>query len=490
MRRLTALILCFALVCCFTGSLAEEEPVYASYTLLDTAELPPELGEHKLTDKGVASLNGMMLGTLKRSISTFADYIAWVDTIESDFSTSITSNPEWQVTLDPEFCDQWLPSMVGPGMITSLAQYCLEDDIPGLGTVMAVLVSSSGHDFIYANTIPVEGGYLVFCPASFSGTMQSKTTWGMNVIEPLRTEDLTGIISFCQSADLVWGQGKALSQVLYFDSTEGLVLNWKSPFYVPVNDTHVRTLFADEAVLFPTDPINLKPYRLTKDLGTASELDSKTSRTLLKGSVQELAAAVNSVPDVLTWMHYAAFGLGEGDQQLPMENLTWHFNYSPDVVFRRNTGNCGGTAGLVEYLLQGDYDEVGIIGLTYARGMGGGHVINYLRQGKTWYVLDFNGWNSSCHDPSGLCLSSGRDLKTAAKQYAKKAGGVVLMYAYQSGFGDAPIGWDATDTSYLIQDFAQNVQILVDDPKDTYQYEFVEEPEDLKQLIRLWQNVW
>ena len=64
------------------------------------------------------------------------------------------------------------------------------------------------------------------------------------------------------------------------------------------------------------------------------------------------------------------------------------------------------------------------------------------------------------------------------------------MYAYQSGFGDAPVGWDATDTSYLIQDFVRNVQILVDDPKDAYQYELVEVPEDLKQLIRLWQNTW
>lgn len=490
MRRLIALLLCFALVCCLTGSLAEEEPEYASYALLDTDELPPELGERKLTDDQIASLMKAGPDELKKQISTFPDYVAWVDTIQSSCSTSITSNPEWQVTLDPQFCFQWLSSMVGPGMVTSIAQYCLADDIPEIGVVMAVLVSSSGHDFIYANTIPVEGGYLVLSPASYSRTLKSKMTWGMNVIEPLQTEDLSGIISFCRSFDLAWGSGKELSQVLYFDSTEHLVLDWKSPLYIPVDDAHVKTLFLNEEAMYPTDPLDLKPYKLPKDLGAASELDAATCRALSKGTLQELAEAIHSVPDVLTWMHYAAFSKYDGDIQLPLENLTWHFNYSPEVVFRKNAGNCGATAGFVQYLLQGDYDEVGIIGLTYERGLGGGHVINYIRQGKNYYVLDFNSWTSTGHDPFSLRLSNGKDLKTAAQQYSKKTGGIVLMYGYQTDFGDAPTGWDGTDTSYLIQDYAQNVQILVDDPKDAYQYEIVEEKEDIQQLIRLYQNAW
>ena len=490
MRRLTALILCFALVCCFTGSLAEEASEYASYELLDTENLPPELGERKLTDDQIASLANAGLEQLKKQISTFPDYIAWIDTIQSGFSTSITSNPEWQVTLDPRFCFEWLTSMVGPGGLTSIAQYCLADDIPGIGVVMAVLVSTSGHDFIYANTIPVDGGYLVLCPATYSKAMQSKTTWGMNVIEPLRTEDLTGIISFCQSLDLVWGSGKDLSQVLYFDSTENLVMDWKSPLYVPVDDTHVQTLYLNAEAMYPTEQLSLKPYKFPKDLGTGSDLDSDTCRALAKGTLQELTEAVKSVPDLMTWMHYAAFGKYDGDLQLPLENLTWHFNYSPDVVFRKNAGNCGGTAGFVQYLLQGDYDEVGIIGLTYERGMGGGHVINYIRQGKNYYVLDFNSWICSNHDPFSLRLCNGKDLKAAAQQYAKKTGGIVLMYGYQTDFGDAPVGWDGTDNSYLIQDYARNVQILVDNSKDSYQYEIVEEKEDIQQLIRLYQNAW
>ena len=491
MRKLTALILCLMLVCCFfTGCLAEEEPEYASYALLDMDELPPELGERKLSDQEISGLRDAGLEELKKQISTFPDYVAWVDTIQSEFSTSITSNPEWQVTLDPNFCFQWLRSMIGPGGLASFAQYCLSDDIPGIGVVMAVLVSSSGHDFIYANSVPVDGGYLVLNPATYSRTMQNQTNWGMNVIEPLQTDDLTGIVSYCNSFDLVWGSGKELSQVLYFDSTEGLVMDWKSPLYVPTDDTHVKTIFINDEAMYPTEPLDLKPYKFPKDIGTSSALDSDTCRALAKGTLQELAEAIRSVPDLLTYMHYAAFSKYDGDIQLPLENLTWHFNYSPEVVFRKNAGNCGATAGFVEYLLQGDYDEVGIIGLTYGQGMGGGHVINYIRQGKNYYVLDFNSWTCTGHDPYSLKFSNGADLKTAAKSYSKKVGGVVLMCGYQTDFGDAPVGWDATNTSYLIQDFARNVQILVDDPKDNYQYEIIEEKEDIQQLIRLYQNAW
>ncbi len=54
MRRLTALLLCLALVCCQAGSPAEEKPEYAPYTLLDPDELPPEFSERKIRRNGTA----------------------------------------------------------------------------------------------------------------------------------------------------------------------------------------------------------------------------------------------------------------------------------------------------------------------------------------------------------------------------------------------------------------------------------------------------
>ena len=405
MRKLTALILCLSLVCCLAGAPAEEEPEYASYALLDTDELPPELGEQKLTDDQIAALNGASPEELRKKLSTF----------------------------------------------------------------------------------PVEDGYLVLCAGSYSEYIQSQTDWGMNVIEPLQTDDLSGIITFCNSFDLKWGNDKTLSQLLYFDSTEGLVMDWKSPFYVPTDDSHVTTLFSNPEALYPTDPLSLADYWFPEEIGTSSDLDSETCRALSRGTVQELAESIRSVPDLLTYMHYAAFGKYDGDITLPLQDMDWHFNYSPEVTFRKNAGNCGATAGFAEYLLQGDYDEVGIIGLTYQDGMGG-HVINYIRQGEKYYVLDFNSWIAEGRTPSGLHFSVADRLVDAARKYMWGVSGIALMYAYQTDFGDAPIGWVGTDVSYIMKDYAQNVQILIENAP--YHYEFIEEKEEIRQLIRLRQNAW
>ena len=490
MRKILIFILSLSLVFSIPGSFAENAESYASYELLDITHLPAELGERKLSDDEILSLQGAPLEILRKKISTFPDFIAWTDTIQAQYITSITSNPEFQVTLDPEFCYQWMQSMVGTVTLVSLAQYCLADDYPGIGVAMAVFVSSAGHDWIYANTFPVDGGYIVLCPASYSKNIQSKTSWGMNVIEPLRTEDLSGIISFCRSSDQKWSHNSTLSQVLLFDTTEGVVLDWQTPFYVSKDPSHVSVLYQNEESLYPTEPILFREYKFPKEIGTGSDLDAETARALSKGSVQELAEAIRSVPDLMNYMHYTAFSKYDGDITLPMHDRDWHYNYSADVVFHRNAGNCGGTAGFVEYLLQGDYDEVGIIGLTYEKGLGGGHVINYIRQGKKYFILDFNSWICSGREPFSLKSSSGKDLKSAAKQYTKSTPGVALMVAYQTEASDLPVGWDGSETSWLINGLGGNVQIIMEGTPDSYHYEFVDVSDDLKQLFTLSANAW
>lgn len=490
MKKTALMAVCIFLLCCFCGSMAEEVSEYAPYTLLDTTELPAELGERKLTDEQIQALQHAPVDRLKAEISTFPDYLAWVETITAKYVTSVTSNPEFQITLDPQFCCQWLNSMVGTNALVSLAQYCLEEDYPGMGVVMAVFPSSSGHSWIYANTFPVADGWLVLGAASYSENIRSQTNWGMNVIQPLKTEDLSGIISYCRSSDQIWMPGNPLSQILLFDSTVGVVMNWQSPFYVPVDPTHVTEFYRNEEALYPTEPLSFREYNFPKEIGSQSDLDSETARSLSKGTVQELADAIRSVPDLMTYMHYAGFSKYDGDLSIPLEHLSWHYNYSPDVIFRKNAGNCGGTAGFAEYLLQGDYDEVGIVGLTYESGLGGGHVINYIRQGKNYYILDFNSWTCSNHTPFSLNFCSGKTLKEAAKQYTKMVYGVALMISYQTEWGDAPVGWDGSDISYLIDGYADNLQFLIEGSPDSYHYEMVEVSDDLKQLFFLSRNAW
>ena len=57
---------------------------------------------------------------------------------------------------------------------------------------------------------------------------------------------------------------------------------------------------------------------------------------------------------------------------------------------------------------------MGIISLTYEKNPGGGHVINYIRQGKKYFILDFNAWICSGKSAPRLCFSTGKDLNEVA----------------------------------------------------------------------------
>ena len=111
MRRLTALILCLSLLFCLAGSLAEEETEYASYALLDPDELPPELGERKLTDQQIGSLRYAPTDQLRNQISTLPDFVAWLDILDGPYCSCVTCDDQYSINLDPDFEYSWLESM-------------------------------------------------------------------------------------------------------------------------------------------------------------------------------------------------------------------------------------------------------------------------------------------------------------------------------------------------------------------------------------------
>ena len=119
-------------------------------------------------------------------------------------------------------------------------------------------------------------------------------------------------------------------------------------------------------------------------------LSWEQARALVGQDLDTVKRYVKTVEDCLYYICAADYTWTNGDlRQRDSVNreIEWHFNRSPQVVFERNQGNCGGTSGFVACLLEGDYDEVGFACYrSYVND--GGRLVNYLLDGDAYYVFD------------------------------------------------------------------------------------------------------
>jgi len=210
-------------------------------------------------------------------------------------------------------------------------------------------------------------------------------------------------------------------------------------------------------------------------------LSWEQARALVGQDLETVKQYVKTLEDCLYYMCAAGYSQGSGDLQYrdnTNPDIEWHFTPSPAVVFERNEGSCGGTSGLVAYLLEGDYDEVGFA-TCRSRVGDGGHVVNCLKNGDVYYVVDINQFADG-YD-KGLNFQNSTDLNEAVKEAfgiesSKPRNHPAMMaYTYTGCFGgNAPTGWPDGPKTYIIKDYAEKVNIVYETPEEGYVYEYIE----------------
>ena len=206
---------------------------------------------------------------------------------------------------------------------------------------------------------------------------------------------------------------------------------------------------------------------------------------LVGQDLESVKQKVASVEDCMLYLTAAGYKRNNGDLSYKAKQTDWHFNYAPSVVFAKNEGNCGGTAGLVCYLLQGDYDELGCIGMTAKDH--NGHVINYVKDGDNYYAFDMSQFASNC--AYGMNLHTGSNFAEVAKE-AVNGYNTYVMACYNSAYddsyiyGDIPCGFGSGNESYWPTNFGAEVKILFDDESNGYTYKPAElSSKDLEKII-------
>ena len=459
------------------------------YRLLPKDKLPGIYAERRLSDAQIADLLDAGVITLRETIGTFADYVAWVAAQRTQYYCAITSGDNHCLNLDPLFNFQWADQMIGGKMLASMAMYVLGDDYPSIQTALIVTGAREEMWIAAANVLPAEdGGFYVLAAESYVESISGIK----DVIEPLWVSEPSGLVTYGLGEDIQYGNEGSLVQVIVFDHLDNVEISAPNGYYPLKSASQATELYLDRSAkdARKKSALKLSSFGFPETLDLSTEINENAARQIKGGSLEEAAARLNSIADVISYFYYAFEPNMQGDlcYNVPGTNLGWHFNYTPQLTFERDVSSCGAVSGLVECLLSGDYDEVGIIGMTYKEGGGGGHVINYFKAGEYYCTVDFNGYSTSGFMNWMLGVHFAKTLDEAVMAYTGTDGYVKLAYTYQSLQGDAPVGWDDSHLTRLIEGYGYNFHIVFETPKEGYRCKFVTMDQKTQEIISAMRN--
>lgn len=169
-----------------------------------------------------------------------------------------------------------------------------------------------------------------------------------------------------------------------------------------VGELYLQTFrFAlDEAMAYP-EPLPILPYiyelsgitvldtpeKREQELGTSQYTREEIRQMIDSGlTLDEWAEKLSNLYEVQLLIQEAGIEFRGGDIKARIDGILWHFNDSPEVVFRQRHGTCGSGSSFINYLLRDDYDEQGYL---QQANNAGGHIINYFRSGNKYYIYDW-----------------------------------------------------------------------------------------------------
>lgn len=452
------------------------EAVEVNYQIL--SELPEMFTERRLSDDEVAALKNADLETLREKISTPADFAAWIDTQDGTYFSHITSNDAGQRTYGAEVCfSWWQQGNLGTPEADTIAVHVLSDDIQDIGHLVAVTDYENCEDYIVRSgvVIPTDGGYYIYSLDYETNFAQTSNGWDER-IPLIFVESLEDIIPFFGSeADSAYPTGTTLTQLFYFPQDEQVILDLVNGVYFA--DGNAEELYRDDEYLNGWEdrtyghikPENIGNYQLSTMLG-GTTLTAEEAYALLDCTPEEVKERVKTAGDMLMYMLAAQIGDCGGDRTKTINGNEWHYNLNAFQVMERRLGNCGSAANLANYLLEGDYDEIGFILHAYYIGSMGGHVYNYILYEGEYYIVDFSWYIFANYSPSNdfpvVKLSKLEDYKN---QVNNVYGDVCMVLAHTSTGQHLPNVFDDAAGKYAVPEGAEYTVLYQESGDNCYQ---------------------
>ena len=455
------------------------------YTVL--TEYPDLLTKRVLDDNAIAALKNADLETLREKISTPADFAAWIDTQDAPYYSNVISDSQGQRTFGADFSFCWYQQMLSTPIMASIAVRVLGDDIPGIG-IVAVNMDYNGGVMVCGNVIPADDGFYVFSLDTTSRRWQQTTNITKEVFPLIRVGEVKDILGYCGSSDDVSCPGGKATQAFYIPGDTEVVLDCNYGAYTPQNPNDVVELYRDEEYIAggeERETGHIKPeyidrYALSGMLG-GTTLTPAEAYELLDMEPEQVKERVKTAADVLMYMLAAKIGDCGGDRCKMIGGKEWHYNLNAFEVMEQRLANCGASANLANYLLEGDYEEIGFILHAYYIGDGGGHVYNYIRYEGSYYIVDFSWYIFGNYRPENDFPVMKLDrLEDYGKRIPELYGGVCMALAHTSPGQHYPNVFDDANGKYAIPAGTEYQVLYQENGSGCYQ--LAEYPLDQKQL--------
>ena len=436
-----------------TEELPEGGGVYRVLT-----EYPNEFTRRELSDEEIRALTDADLETVRDRISTMGDFAAWLVAMGGNIYSNVNSNPDGQKTFGADFYYGIVREVLPSAAAASLAVRVLGDDLPGIGMVVACVAENDGT-VLSGNLIPADGGYYLLSIDALTDEWKSIVEMDRIIPEafpPIWVDGASGIIAWCRSADNP--RGNTLTQAFYIPGDQQVVLDYKDGIYTPQSPLGIQEFFRDEGKvdeLFEQKTAHIKPenigsYEISQKLGGVT-LTPEEAYALLTMEPEQVKKRVKTAADVLMLMLAGQYGDCNGDRVKTIDGQDWHYNLTAFEVMQTRTTNCGSAANLANYLLEGDYEEVGFILQAYDIGQGGGHVYNYFKYQGSYYIVDFSWYMFSNYRPEDdFRVMELKRLEDYGDRISDLYGGVCMALAHTSPGQHYPNVFDEQNKAYAI----------------------------------------
>lgn len=459
-----------------------------AYKVLD--ECPEEFSRRELSDEEIRAIAQGDLETARERISTGGDFAAWLVALRGRVYSGVTSDPDGQRTIGADFSFEWARQHLDSNISASLAVRVLGDDLPGIG-IVAARVAENDDTVLFGNRIPAEdGGYYLISFDALTDEWEAAVEEGIRpeAFLPIWVDGYAGITAWCRSADNP--RGSTLTQAFYIAGDQEVVLDYKDGLYAPQSPSTVQEFFRDEALVADLaeqrnahiKPENIGNYVLSTKLG-GTTLTPEEAYALLDMEPEQVKERVKTAADVLMLMLAGQYGDTGGDRTKIIDGREWHYNLNAFQVMQTRTTNCGSAANLANYLLEGDYEEIGFILHAYYIGGGGGHVYNYFKYQGKYYIVDFSWYMFANYQPGNDFPVMELDrLEDYGSRIPELYGNVCMALAHTSPGQHYPNVFDDQNKAYAIpagveytllyQETGSNCYILKEYPLDKSQLDW------------------